>query len=150
MQLRDGSTNLLGALALAALVACGSSGPAAVVHTAAGSVRVSLELALTPEVQQQGLMYRSSLREGHGMLFVFPAEDQHTFWMKNTLIPLDMLFIAGDGHIVGIHADAVPLSTAPIGVGRPSRYVLEVSGGYAARHGIATGDRVELDGVGPP
>jgi uncharacterized membrane protein (UPF0127 family) len=153
LQLRDGSRDLLAALAailLAALVACRSSGPAAIVHTASGTVRVSLEVAVTPETQRQGLMYRTSLRDGHGMLFVFPAEDHHTFWMKNTLIPLDMLFIAGDGHIVGIHADAVPLSTAPIGVGRPSRYVLEVAGGYAARRGIASGDRVELDGVGQP
>ena len=67
--------------------------------------------------------------------------------MKNTLIPLDMIFIAADGRIVGIHADATPLSTAAIGVGKPSRFVLEVPGGYARRRGIASGDRVDFGGV---
>ena len=67
--------------------------------------------------------------------------------MKNTLIPLDMLFIAADGRIVGIHPDAVPLSTASMSVGRPSLYVLEVNGGWAARHGVRAGDRVEFHGV---
>ena len=68
--------------------------------------------------------------------------------MKNTLIPLDMLFIAADGRVAGIHANATPLSTVSIAVGQPSRYVLEVPGGYAQRRGIEPGDRVELIGVG--
>jgi len=70
--------------------------------------------------------------------------------MKNTLIPLDMLFIDRDGRIVGIHPDAVPLSVAPISVGKPSTYVLEVNGGWAARHGVRPGDTVELRGVPGP
>ena len=135
-------------LALAVLaVACRQPGPVATVHTARGSVRIRLELALTPEAQERGLMYRSSLPEDQGMLFVFPADADHSFWMKNTLIPLDLLFIAADGTVVGLHANATPLSTASIGVGRPSRYVLEVPGGNAARRGIAAGDRVEFQGV---
>jgi uncharacterized membrane protein (UPF0127 family) len=89
-------------------------------------------------------MYRSELADGHGMLFVFPEESDHRFWMKNTLIPLDMIFIGADGTIVGIHRDATPLSTAPVGVGRPSRYVLEVPGGWTGRTGVAPGQRVEL------
>jgi uncharacterized membrane protein (UPF0127 family) len=93
-------------------------------------------------------MYRTSLAEGHGMLFVFDEDASHSFWMKNTLIPLDMLFIARDGTVVGIHPNATPLSTADIRVGTPSRYVLEVPGGWAARHGVAAGARVELRGVG--
>jgi uncharacterized membrane protein (UPF0127 family) len=129
---------------------CGDRGPTALVHTAGGPLCVSLEVARTPEAQRQGLMYRSSLADGHGMLFVFPADADHQFWMKNTLIPLDMLFIAADGLVVGVHTDATPLSTAPIGVGRPSRYVLEVPGGWAARRGVAPGDRVEFVGLPAP
>ena len=89
-------------------------------------------------------MYRDRLADGHGMLFVFDDERDHTFWMKNTLIPLDMIFIGADQVIVGIHPNAVPLSTATVGVGRPSRWVLEVPGGWSARRGVASGDRVEL------
>lgn len=110
-------------------------------------VEVALEVAATPEALRQGLMYRQSLADGHGMLFVFPTEEDHAFWMKNTLIPLDMVFIAGDGRIVGIRANTTPLSTQTVGVGQPSRWVLEVPGGYAARRGIASGDRVELVGI---
>jgi hypothetical protein len=132
----------------AALVACrDDAGPRATVHTARGPVRVQLELAVTPDAQARGLMYRTELPDGHGMLFVFPTETDHTFWMKNTLIPLDMVFIGADGRVVGVHANATPLSTAQIGIGKPSRYVLEVAGGYAAGHAIAPGDRVEFQGV---
>jgi uncharacterized protein len=132
------------------LLACGRGGPEAVIHTARGPVRVTLEVAATDESRRRGLMYRSSLADGHGMLFVFPTEEQHAFWMKNTLIPLDMVFIDGKRQIVGVHPEATPLSTASIAVGHPSRYVLEVPGGYAARRGIAVGDRVELAGVPSP
>ena len=79
--------------------------------------------------------------------FVFDEDRDHSFWMKNTLIPLDMFFIARDGTVVGIHPNATPLSTANIAVGKPSRYVLEVPGGWAARHGIAAGAQVEFRGV---
>jgi uncharacterized membrane protein (UPF0127 family) len=89
-------------------------------------------------------MYRTELADGRGMLFVFPEEQDHRFWMKNTLIPLDMIFIGADGVIVGIHRDATPLSTATVGVGHPSRWVLEVPGGWSARRGVAPGQRVEL------
>jgi uncharacterized membrane protein (UPF0127 family) len=70
--------------------------------------------------------------------------------MKNTLIPLDMIFIAADGRIVGVHANAKPYSLASVSVGVPSRYVLEVPGGWAAAHGVTAGSRVELRGVPPP
>jgi hypothetical protein len=139
-------------LVLLALAAgCGpSGGPVARVHTRGGTVEVAIEIADTPEARQRGLMYRSALPEGRGMLFVFDEDADHDFWMKNTLIPLDMLFIAADGRVVGIHPNATPLSTAAIAVGQRSRYVLEVPGGYAARHGIAAGDRVELRGLRLP
>jgi uncharacterized membrane protein (UPF0127 family) len=135
------------ALALLAGHGCASDSPAAVVATAGGPVTVTLEVASTPDAMERGLMYRSSLPDGHGMLFTFPDESDHGFWMKNTMIPLDMLFVGADGRIVGIHADAVPLSEAVIKVGRPSRRVIEVPGGYAKRHGLAVGDAVTFRGV---
>jgi len=136
------------AVALALLAACGRGAPVARIHASGGEVEVTLEVAATPEAQQRGLMYRTSLADDHGMLFVFPADANHAFWMKNTLIPLDMLFIAADGRVAGIHANATPLSTVSIAVAQPSRYVLEVPGGFAQRRGIVPGDRVELIGVG--
>jgi len=138
------------AMLLLAVACAGSSGPVARISSAGGTVDVTLEVADTPERQQRGLMYRSTLPDGHGMLFVFDQDEDHTFWMKNTLIPLDMLFIAADGRVVGIHAEATPLSTASIGVGMPSRFVLEVPGGWTARHRIAPGARVEFHGVRLP
>jgi len=131
-------------------VACaGEPLPTARIHAKDGAVDVAVEIVSTPEAVQRGLMYRTELADGHGMLFVFAEEKDHRFWMKNTLIPLDMIFIGADETIVGIHADAVPLSTATVGVGRPSRWVLEVPGGWSARRGVAAGQRVELpkDGV---
>ena len=141
---------VLTALLLAAAPACSGTGPVARIHTTGGPVDVALEVAATPETQQRGLMYRSALADDHGMLFVFPIDSEHEFWMKNTLISLDMLFVAADGRIVGIHADATPLSTAPITVGTPSRWVIEVPGGFARKNGLAAGDRVELAGVRLP
>jgi len=149
MQQRVMRAAVAAALALLALVAgCRDHGPVAAIRGPGGAVEVSLEVAATPAERERGLMYRSSLAEGRGMLFVFDEDGNHTFWMRNTLIPLDMLFIARDGTVVGIHANATPLSTANISVGKPSRYVLEVPGGWAARHGIAAGAQVEFRGLG--
>src|SRR5207249_7239504 len=131
-----------------ALGGCRDRGPVAVIRGPGSVAEVSLEVAATPAERERGLMYRTSLAEGRGMLFVFDADGNQSFWMKNTLIPLDLLFIARDGTVVGIYASATPLSTANIAVGKPSRYVLEVPGGWTARHGIAVGARVELRGLG--
>jgi len=133
--------------ALAFVAGCRERGPVAVIHGSGRAVEVSLEVAATPEERARGLMYRNSLAEDSGMLFIFDQDANQIFWMKNTLIPLDMLFIARDGTVVGVHANATPLSTANIAVGKPSRYVLEVPGGWAERHGIAAGARVEFSGV---
>src|SRR6266550_3666852 len=113
------------------------------VKTTAGSMTLPLNLRLRA-MQPRAAIALLALAAGRGMLFVFPAEAPHEFWMKNTFIPLDMIFIAGDGHIAGIQANTTPLSTAPLGVDGPSRYVLEVPGGWAARRGVAPGDHVEL------
>jgi uncharacterized protein len=144
MQTRTAATLLL------LLAACGPQGPTARIQTRGGRADVALEVAATPETRSRGLMYRRELADGHGMLFVFDVDANHEFWMKNTLIPLDMIFITVDGQVAGVHKNATPMSTAGISVGTPSRYVLEVPGGWAERHGVATGDRVELVGVAAP
>jgi uncharacterized membrane protein (UPF0127 family) len=110
---------------------------------------VTVEVARTADELARGLMNRSSLAEDAGMLFVFPETDQHSFWMKNTLIPLDLIFIGEDRTVVGIVASAEPLTLEPRTTSRPSRYVLEVNGGWAARHGVAAGDRVTFENVLP-
>lgn len=78
------------------------------------------------------------------MLFVFPRETPQQFWMKNTPLSLDMVFIGSDRHIVGIVADTRPFTTNPLGVAAPSQYVLEVHAGFCARHGIDVGARVDF------
>jgi len=129
------------------LAACGASGPAVVLQTKGGPVEVAVEIANDDATRTRGLMYRTTLADGRGMLFVFPTNEVHDFWMKNTLIPLDMLWISEDRRILGIRDKTTPLSTATVGAGVPSRYVLEVPGGFSDRRGIAIGDVVELRGV---
>jgi uncharacterized protein len=108
-----------------------------------GGVHVfGVEMASTPEEQAKGLMYRRELPEGQGMLFDFHHEQPTSFWMKNTYIPLDMIFIRADGRILRIAENAVPLSEALVPSGGPVRAVLEVNGGTAKKLGIAPGDRV--------
>jgi uncharacterized protein len=111
--------------------------------TAKNGVHVfAVEMAVTPEQQAKGLMFRRELPEGQGMLFDFGHEQPTSFWMKNTYIPLDMIFIRGDGRIAKIAENTVPLSEALVPSGGPVRAVLEVIGGTAKKLGIAPGDRV--------
>ena len=102
----------------------------------------SVELAANQEAQARGLMFRKELPEGHGMLFDFQREQEVSFWMKNTYIPLDMIFIRGDGRILRIAENTVPLSVQLVPSGGPVRAVLEVIGGTARKLGIAPGDQV--------
>src|SRR5436853_2227207 len=102
----------------------------------------AVELALTPEDQARGLMFRRELPQGQGMLFDFGDEGVREFWMRNTYIPLDMIFIHGDGRIAKIAQNTVPLSEARVSSDRPVRAVLEVIAGTARKLGIAAGDRV--------
>jgi uncharacterized membrane protein (UPF0127 family) len=111
--------------------------------TAAGAHhKLAIEVATTPDQLTQGLMYRRSLAADAGMLFDFGAAKPVSMWMRNTLIPLDMLFLAADGRVVGIHQRAVPGSLEVISAPEPVRGVLEVNGGTAQRLGLAVGDRV--------
>ena len=130
-------------LLLAAGAGC-SQQPWVVVHTQRGPVTVEVEVADTPEKRAQGLMYRRDLARDAGMLFAFPAESEQHFWMKNTPLPLDMIFIGANRRIVGIVANTRPFSERLLSVGDPTRYVLEVHAGFCARKGIITGDRVEF------
>src|SRR5712671_7540353 len=102
----------------------------------------AVELASTPQEQATGLMFRRELPEGQGMLFDFHREQPTSFWMKNTYIPLDMIFIRADGRILRIAENTVPLSETLVPSGGPVRAVLEVIGGTAKKLGIAPGDRV--------
>lgn len=102
----------------------------------------TIELALTPAEQQKGLMFREDMPEMHGMLFVFGSEDVRSFWMKNTLIPLDILFIEKTGRIQHIHPMAKPLDESMVTSGKPSYAVLEINGGMADKLGLDVGDYI--------
>jgi uncharacterized membrane protein (UPF0127 family) len=102
----------------------------------------SVELVDTDATREKGLMFRKELPEGRGMLFDFHADAPVSFWMENTYIPLDMIFIRSDGSILRIAEMTEPLSTKIIPSGGPVRAVLEVIGGTARKMGIASGDKV--------
>jgi uncharacterized membrane protein (UPF0127 family) len=102
----------------------------------------SVEVMRTPEEKAKGLMYRRELPEGRGMLFDFSPEQPVQMWMKNTYIPLDMIFIRADGRILRIAENTTPESEAIIPAGGSVRGVLEVIAGTAKKYGIAPGDRV--------
>jgi len=102
----------------------------------------AVEIADTDAARAKGLMFRKELPEGRGMLFDFHREQDVSFWMENTYIPLDMIFIRGDGKILRIAENTEPLSTRLIPSGGPIRAVLEVIGGTARKLGIGPGDQV--------
>lgn len=106
-----------------------------------------LELALSRNEQARGLMYRDQMLDDWGMLFIYPEEDHLSFWMKNTLIPLDMIFIDDAGEVVGVVHEAEPQTLAPRSVEGMSRYVLEINGGQAAEYHIDSGARIDLQYV---
>lgn len=110
-------------------------------------VRVRVEIARTPEERARGLMWRQHLAPDAGMLFLFDADEIHTFWMKNTLIPLDMIFIRSDLTVAGVVENAEPKTLSSRHIDEPSRHVLEVNGGFAAAHGIRAGTRVRFENI---
>jgi uncharacterized membrane protein (UPF0127 family) len=139
-------------IALAAVVAlCAFLGPGAAraatfqtleIATKSGVQVFSVEIATTEEEKTTGLMYRKQLADGKGMLFDFSPEQEVSMWMKNTYIPLDMIFIRADGRILRIAENTEPLSTKIIPSGGLAKGVLEVIAGTAQKYGIAPGDRV--------
>lgn len=121
--------------------------PQAMIPSAQGEIRVTLELARSPQEMQRGLMFRKELDEYAGMLFIYKKDGDHHFWMKNTYLPLDMLFISADGEVLGIVENAEPLTTVSRSVGIPSRYVLELNAGFCRRHGVQVGTKMRFLGM---
>jgi len=110
-------------------------------------VRVNVELARNEDERRRGLMYRRSLAGGSGMLFVFPESGPHQFWMHNTYIPLDMVFLDADKKVVFVEERAEPMTDTPRGPSAPTLYVVEVPGGWARSHGIEPGVTARFSGV---
>jgi uncharacterized membrane protein (UPF0127 family) len=108
---------------------------------------VEVEVAATPDARTRGLMWRTELAAGKGMLFLFPDEEVQSFWMRNTLIPLDKLFITSQLKVAGIVERAQPRTLTGRSVGAPSQYVLEVPGGWSQSVGVTKGSAVEFEGV---
>jgi len=116
--------------------------------TSKGNVEFKVELAITPAQQSKGLMFRRSMAENEGMLFDFGSERMINMWMRNTYIPLDMVFAFEDGTIHRIAAQTEPHSEKTISSGEKVRYVFEINSGAAQRQGIAPGDRIEHPIIG--
>jgi uncharacterized membrane protein (UPF0127 family) len=111
------------------------------------AVEVAVELAVTPAERSRGLMYRKHLGESDGMLFLFEREQPQSFWMHNTYIPLDMIFIREDLTVLGVVENAEPETDSSRNVPGSSRYVLEVNAGFARKHGIRADVPVRFEGV---
>lgn len=133
---------------ICSLSACGKSSPAVCIEKKDGSVVcVAVETVRTQSQRQLGLMYRRQLPQDSGMLFLFDSEKKQAFTMKNTYIPLDIIFIGRDRRIVGWVENAAPLTDGPYEVRGASQYVLEVNGLFCREQGIAVGDKVLFDAM---
>ncbi len=135
---------LLCVLMLVSCVACASGDPSVVL----GGKRFKVEIADTQEEQALGLMFRESMPADEGMIFLFPNEAQRGFWMKNTRIPLDIMYFDKDLKMVSISADTPPcrVSRCPsYPSSKPAMYVLELNAGTASELGVGPGDRLTLD-----
>ena len=147
-------------LALALIAGCTQTTPSGNESSANNSGNESLskvcfgakcfyvELAVTPEERSRGLMLREHLDPDKGMLFIYHDEGVHYFWMKNTLIPLDMIWINGNREVISISKDVQPCQTSQcpqIGPGQKVQYVLELNGGASDKIGLAVGDKITFD-----
>jgi uncharacterized protein len=137
---------VVGAMSIYA-TACGKE-PEVTISTKPGrDITFKVEIADTPSKREIGLQYRRELATDRGMLFLFPEEREQSFWMKNTPIALDMIFINKERKIVGIVERAVPFSLDSRSAGAPSQFVLEINGGLARRYGIETGHTVRFKNI---
>lgn len=125
--------------------------PATVVFQPIGKpeVRLTVEMARTARQIQRGLMYRKFLPPDGGMIFLFRKTTVQSFWMKNTLIPLDMIFVTADLSVAGVVENAEPQTTRSRTVGKPSLYVIETNGGWTKEHGVVAGVPVKFENIPP-
>jgi uncharacterized membrane protein (UPF0127 family) len=136
---------LVTSVIVSAMSGCQSSAPKiSIFRKSAEICTVKVEIARNPAQRGVGLMFRKTLPEGHGMLFVFEGDKNHKFTMKNTFIPLDMLFLDRAKKVAGWVENAQPLSQGPYHIGKPSRYVLEVNAFFREKYDIKVGDEVRF------
>jgi uncharacterized membrane protein (UPF0127 family) len=120
--------------------------PLSIVSQSSGqSIAFKVELAASHKEQEKGLMHRESMPDDHGMIFTYPSPQHSYFWMKNTLIPLDMIFVGSDNTVIHIHKGAKPHDLTPIPSGGLSRAAIEVNAGIVDKYGISIGDKVVFD-----
>jgi len=112
---------------------------------AAKPLAVDVEIAEQDKDRQRGLMFRKQMADERGMIFVFAEREEHSFWMHNTCIPLDMVFVDEDGFIVGIEENTPTISDDTFSPGCPSKYVIEVNAGYTRAHGVKAGQWVKME-----
>ncbi len=136
-------------LAFTVVTACQAQPQVGITTESGREVAFQVELADTPAKRELGLQYRRELAEDRAMIFIFPREEQLSFWMKNTPIALDMIFISAERKIVGIVENTVPFSLDARSVNGTSQYVLEINGGLARRYGFKPGDSVRFQGFSP-
>jgi uncharacterized membrane protein (UPF0127 family) len=129
-------------LVLLSAMACGASSKFPTGSVVVDGKALSVEVADDDALRAQGLMYRTSLPAGSGMVFVYDDEAPRSFWMKDTRIPLSIAFVGSSGRIVSI-SDMQPLNTTSVPSGAPARYAIEVNKGWFAEHDVAVGDMVE-------
>ena len=145
---------LLAILLLLSAVSCEAQRPSVMLKLEAENGKASpplrAELALSRSEQQLGLMYRKELGETEAMLFIFPEEEPRSFWMKNTYVELDIIYLDKELKVVSISEKAVPLTETPRPSNKPAKYVLEVRGGSAQKWGISAGTRVIPETPLPP
>ena len=140
---------VLAASLLASLAAAWADETSLTLHTAKGDFPFTVEVVDTPSGRAKGLMYRMELAPDAGMLFDFKEQRPVAFWMQNTFIPLDMVFVDPKGIVKTVHANAVPQDTTSIPSGAPVQFVLEIPGGRAGEIGLKAGDQMEHDRVVP-
>ncbi|GAA0689841.1 DUF192 domain-containing protein [Dyella marensis] len=141
--------SLLVAPLLFAITACAAAAPSSQPSVTLHGKRFTTEFAITDATRARGLMMRTSLAPDHSMLFVFPDTDQRSFWMKNTLIPLDILYFDADRKLVSMQLDVPPCKADPCATypsNAPARYVLELPAGTAGRIYATPGDELTVEG----
>jgi uncharacterized membrane protein (UPF0127 family) len=136
-------------LAAAPLTACSDEGKL-VLHSSTGDYKFNVEVVDTAESRAQGLMYRQELADNAGMLFDVKGEQPVSFWMRNTFIPLDMIFVDAKGVVKNIHVNARPHDPTGIPSDGPVQFVLEIPGGRSVEIGLKPGDTMDHPRVGAP